>query len=500
MSPKHLTLRKIQSYLPDAVMLNAERVMDQPLQRVVTDSRNIAKDDFFIAIPGERVDAHDFLPHVQESGALGSLVSNVSKIPAELPVVLVNNTISALGEIAKAWRLDVAPKVVIVTGSNGKTTVKEMIASIFRAAVGQDHTLATVGNLNNEIGLPISLLRMNSEHQLAVIELGMNHPGETKVLAEIAAPNITLVNNAQREHQEFMQTVAAVAQEHALAIKALPSDGYAVFPSDSEYVQTWYDAAQNRPILTFAFVDEMDLSSTSTTRPTDVMGSWNQQGQLEIRTSQWPTKAVVNLKTLGDHNARNALAATAVGIASQLSKEAIVAGLEAFEAVSGRMRKLEITVQHTSITLIDDTYNANPDSVIAAIQAIEELPGQHWLVLGDMGEVGDQGPLFHEEIGEYAAQHQIDQMLSIGELTKFSHNAFVQTLEQRQSNQPESSQHYVAIDQLIDQLMSMIEKFSTKSSTTITNPLVILVKGSRFTKMERVITHLLSKEDPCYSS
>jgi UDP-N-acetylmuramoyl-tripeptide--D-alanyl-D-alanine ligase len=171
MSLKHLTMRKIQSYLPDAVMLHAEQVMDQPLQRVVTDSRKLEKDDFFIAIPGERFDAHDFLAQVQESGAIGSLVSNASKIPEKMPVILVGNTISALGEIAKAWRLDVAPKVVVVTGSNGKTTVKEMIASIFRAAVGQNHTIATVGNLNNEIGLPMSLLRMTDEHHFEVILL-----------------------------------------------------------------------------------------------------------------------------------------------------------------------------------------------------------------------------------------------------------------------------------------------------------------------------------------
>ena len=500
MNPKQLTIRRIQSYLPDAVMMHAEHVLDQPLHSIVTDSRRVVKDDFFIAISGERFDAHDFLAQVQESGAIGSLVSNVSKVPAQLPVVVVNNTITALGEIAKAWRLDLAPKVVVVTGSNGKTTVKEMIASIFRAAVGQNHTLSTLGNLNNEIGLPMSLLRMNGEHQLAVIELGMNHPGETKVLADIAAPDITLVNNAQREHQEFMQTVEAVAAEHALAIKALPLDGYAVFPSDSDYVQTWYDAAQNRPIRTFTLVDSTSANTTQVTRPADVIGAWNEYGELEISTPEWPTKAIVKLRTLGDHNAKNALAATAVGIAAQLSKEAIIAGLEAFEAVSGRMRKLDIKVQHTAITLVDDTYNANPDSVIAAIQAIEELPGQRWLVLGDMGEVGDQGPNFHQEVGAYAAHHHIDQLLSIGELTQFTHTAFQQASVTNTNNLSVASQHFDSMEQLMDQLMTMLAKFSSNHSQIEATPLVILVKGSRFTKMERVIQHLLSKEDPCYSS
>ena len=500
MNPKHLTMRRIQSYLPTAVMMHAEQVLDQPFNRILTDSRDVSKDDFFIAISGERFDAHDFLEQVKDAGVVGSLISDTSKLPTELPAVVVENTISALGAIAKAWRLELGSKVVVVTGSNGKTTVKEMIASIFRNAVGQNHTLSTLGNLNNEIGLPISLLRLNSDHQLAVIELGMNHPGETKVLADIACPNITLVNNAQREHQEFMQTVEAVATEHALAIKALPEDGYAVFPSDSEYVQTWYDAANNRPILTFALMDLKELANQSVGRLVDVIGSWNEQGQLEISTTAWASKAIINLQTFGDHNAKNALAATAVGIAAKLPKDAIVAGLEAFKAVSGRMRKSEIQVNQVCITLVDDTYNANPDSVIAAIDAIEDLPGQRWLVLGDMGEVGDQGPTFHREIGDYAAHHQIDQLLSIGELTKFTHEAFQQSNLSEKNTPARSCQHFNAIGSLIDQLMAMISEFASKPSRTEVMPLVILVKGSRFTKMERVIDHLLSKEDPCYSS
>jgi UDP-N-acetylmuramoyl-tripeptide--D-alanyl-D-alanine ligase len=354
--------------------------------------------------------------------------------------------------------------------------------------------------------LPLTLLRLNSEHQLAVIELGMNHPGETKVLADIASPDITLINNAQREHQEFMQTVEAVAKEHALAIQALPVDGYAVFPSDSEYADIWYRAAQTRPIYTFALNDERIQNQSD--RPADVIGRWHENGQLEINSPHWSSRAIVQLKTLGDHNAKNALAATAVGLAAGVSKEAIIQGLEAFEAVGGRMRKLEIKIGKTSITLVDDTYNANPDSVIAAIQAIEDLPGEHWLVLGDMGEVGNQGPAFHSEVGEYAAHHQIDQLLSIGELTTFTAEAFAKYKSSVHKNSNKLSQHFSSMEQLTSQLTTQIkifvEELEIKSGTTELSAaapsLVILVKGSRFTKMERVIQHLLSLEDPCYSS
>ena len=512
MTTQFLTMRTISQYLPEAVMMHADLVLDQPLKRIVTDSRKILKDDFFVAIAGEKFDAHDFLTQVQQAGAIGSLISNAARVPEQLPVALVNDTVLALGELAKAWRLELAPTVVVVTGSNGKTTVKEMIASIFRAAVGQEHSLSTDGNLNNEIGLPLTLLRLTSEHQLAVIELGMNHPGETKALAEIASPNITLINNAQREHQEFMQTVEAVAQEHALAIQALPTDGCAVFPGDSPYTDIWSSVAEGRPIFTFAFNTEETQNQSQ--GQTDVTGRWHEKGQLEISSPHWSTNALVQLKTLGDHNAKNALAATAVGLAAGVSKEAIIQGLEAFEAVGGRMRKLEIKIGKTLITLVDDTYNANPDSVLAAIQAIEDIPGKHWLVLGDMGEVGDQGPVFHREIGEYAAQHQIDQLWTIGELSSFTEEAFAQVKALSLKNSSKVGQHCNSMEQLTSQLTDQLKASAvqldpsssqtsnqtTSQTTSLVPSLVILVKGSRFTKMERVIQHLLSMEDQCYSS
>ena len=239
---QHMPLSMISEFLPDAQLLNMPSI-DQAIKRFISDSRQVAAGDLFIALRGEKFDAHDFLSDVQAKGAMACLVSSVEKLPHDFPAIVVKDTQEALQTLSSNWKQYCSQhnlkQVVIVTGSNGKTTVKGMIQSIFESAVGIDKALATQGNFNNEIGLPLTLLRLDLNHELAVIELGMNHPGETALLANIAKPTIALINNAQREHQEFMETVDAVAQEHALAIKALPTNGVAVYPADSEYSAYW---------------------------------------------------------------------------------------------------------------------------------------------------------------------------------------------------------------------------------------------------------------------
>jgi UDP-N-acetylmuramoyl-tripeptide--D-alanyl-D-alanine ligase len=253
MSNVAMTMEKLHGYLPQSTMLGSKEKTQQIIGQIVTDSRTIATGDFFVALSGDKFDGHNFLDDVKNKGALGSLISKQEKAPKDFPLLIVSDTKDALGKIAHLWRKELGTKLAVVTGSNGKTTVKEMIAKIFAKAAGSEKALSTKGNFNNEIGLPLTLLRLRQEHELAVIELGMNHPGETKYLAQIAAPNITLINNAQREHQEFMETVEAVAQEHALAIKALPADGIAIFPLDSQFVKIWFEAAGLRKVLTFGF-------------------------------------------------------------------------------------------------------------------------------------------------------------------------------------------------------------------------------------------------------
>ena len=348
-----------------------------------------------------------------------------------------------------------------------------MIASIFKEAVGQEHALMTSGNLNNEIGLPLTLLQLRSEHRLAVIELGMNHPGETAELAAIAKGTIALINNAQREHQEFMQSIAAVAKEHAAVIDALPLDGIAVFPAETPYTGVWREAAGSRKQIDFVWQGTKVDQSTATVR-----GYALANGGIRIET---PTGVIqVQLQTLGEHNCANALAACAVAIAAGISLEKIQLGLEKFVPVSGRMQVLQLS-RYTR--LINDTYNANPDSVVAAIDALALHDGERYLVLGDMGEVGIQGPEFHEELGRYAAKCGIEHLLTFGDLSQITSNTYLK-------NKPAGqARHYSELAQLNQDIQSQIKRLDHDPRGAIT----VLVKGSRFMRMERVV-EVLQKE------
>jgi UDP-N-acetylmuramoyl-tripeptide--D-alanyl-D-alanine ligase len=433
----------------------------------------------FIALVGERSDAHDFLGELASAGASAALISNPEKCPTDVAAVCVEDTKQSLGQLAKAWRSQFAIPVALVTGSNGKTTVKEMIASIFKAAAGEECTLVTKGNLNNDIGLPLTLLRMRSSDRLAVIELGMNHPGETAELAAITQANIVLINNAQREHQEFMASVEAVAKEHATALSALPQDGVAVFPADSEFSDVWHQAAAGRKVIDFV------LSTDAIVLKASVTGKLLANGRIEIATELGKTE--IQLNTLGNHNVRNALAASAVALGAGLSLENIKAGLESFAPVNGRMQAQSL---NPHCTLIDDSYNANPDSVRAAIDALKQSGNVSWLVLGDMGEVGNQGPAFHEEVGAYAAEQGVAKLFALGEQCKFA----VQGFDKSQKDQVTgSAAHFTTLDQLLEELNeALVNQESSKQMH-----LDILVKGSRFMRMERVVQALLEEAKTC---
>ena len=474
------TLAQVQAMLPGSHLLNisakeAEKLM---LSRVGTDSRQIDSGELFIALTGERFDAHDFLVDVANSGAGAALISNAKKCPDNLPAVCVPDTRLGLGELAKAWRASHAIPLALVTGSNGKTTVKEMIASIFKAAAGEAHTLVTKGNLNNEIGLPLTLLKLRSTDALAVVELGMNHPGETALLASIAQANIALINNAQREHQEFMETVAAVAEEHADVIRALPKNGIAVFPADSEFSGVWKAAAAGRKVIDFS------LTSTQSNLGAAVSGHQLSNGCVQINLGEHSIE--VQLNTLGAHNVRNALAASAVALAAGISLEKIKQGLEAFAPVNGRM---QIKFSDSKYTLIDDSYNANPDSVRAAIDALKQSGGVAWLVLGDMGEVGNQGPEFHREVGAYAAEQGITKLLALGEQCVFAVNGFGSIKTATGS----SASHFTSVENLISKLNEELRSHLASGHQHLN----ILVKGSRFMRMERVVQALLEEAKTC---
>ena len=476
------SLSQAQAMLPGSTLMNAsaQNAKEIMISRVGTDSRQIERNELFVALVGERFDAHDFLLDVAKAGAGAALISNQDQCPADLPAICVSNTRIGLGNLAKAWRATYSIPLALVTGSNGKTTVKEMIASIFKAAVGEQHTLVTKGNLNNDIGLPLTLLKLRPTDRLAVVELGMNHPGETAQLAAIAQASIALINNAQREHQEFMATVAAVAQEHSDAIRVLPKDGIAVFPADSEFSNVWREAAADRKVIDFI------LTSAQTKTSASVTGSLLSNGFVKIQTELGTIE--VQLNTLGSHNVRNALAACSVGIAAGVSLEKIKQGLEAFSPVNGRM---QAKAMDSNRTLIDDSYNANPDSVRAAIDALKQSGNLSWLILGDMGEVGNQGPEFHREVGAYAAEQGISKLFALGEQCQFALQGFNKVAST--SLTASSAIHFADMDSLITQLRAALHAQSTGSNQHLN----ILVKGSRFMRMERVVQALLEEAKAC---
>ena len=436
------------------------------IDRVHTDTRTLLPGDLFVVLKGERFDAHSFLGESRNNGAVAAIaVHGLSQ--AGLAGLLVDDTQVALQQLATAWRRKFQIPLIAVTGSNGKTTVTQMISFILHAWLG-DEALATAGNLNNHIGLPLTLLRLRQDdttwHRAAVVEIGMNHPGEIGLLGLIAAPTVALVNNAQREHQEFMHSVEAVARENGAIIESLGPSGTAVFPADDPHSALWHALAGKRPTLTFALNGGADVTC---------LPVWDdKRWALMLQTPAGST--ALQLNVAGLHNVKNALAAVACALAAGCPLGAIQRGLEAFVPVKGRS-DISTWVRHGKfVTLVDDTYNANPDSVRAAIDVLAGLDGPRWLVLGDMGEVGDKGPEFHHEVGVYAMQRGIQIVWTVGPLSAHTAAAF------------RGARHF---EKLADLLKVVQQAPDCKA---------VVVKGSRFMKMEQFVAALVAsgtKED-----
>ena len=430
-----------------------------PIERVHTDTRSLRPGDLFVALKGESFDANDYLAQAKVAGAVGA-VAERGLAEAELGGVEVPDSLAALGELARRWREQWVGPLIAVAGSNGKTTVTQMVAAVLRAAAG-DAALATQGNFNNHIGVPLTLLRLRATHRLAVVELGMNHPGEIAHIAAMALPTVALVNNAQREHQEFMATVEAVARENGEVIRALRDDGVAVFPSDDAHTPIWRGLAGQRRQLSFSDTDEK--ADVHATQALWADGAWavhmvTPEGERDCR-----------LAIAGRHNVRNALAATACALAAGVPLDVIVHGLSVFEPVGGRSRALTVRLASGPVTLVDDTYNANPDSVMAAIQVLAELPGPRCLVLGDMGEVGEQGLAFHLEVLRHADACGIEQVHVAGDWMRQA----TEVLAQEGARAP---RFWADVDALTHTVCNTLG--AQKS---------VLVKGSRFMQMERVV-------------
>ncbi|WGT62851.1 UDP-N-acetylmuramoyl-tripeptide--D-alanyl-D-alanine ligase [Variovorax paradoxus] len=461
--PMMLTLGQAQQWIPGARLVGDAKIA---IARVHTDTRTLSAGDLFVALKGERFDANEFLADAKAQGAVAALAHHGLEA-AGLAGLEVPDSLTALGALGARWRAQFDLPLIAVTGSNGKTTVTQMIAAIL-VAFRADRALATAGNFNNEIGVPLTLLRLRAKHQLAVVELGMNHPGEIARLAAIARPTIALVNNAQREHLEFMATVDAVARENGAVFSFLPEGGTAVFPHGDEFTPLWNGMAHDgapRRCMTFGEQADADISLV---RAEWQQGAW----QVHVRTPLGNFDA--RLHIAGRHNVVNALAATACALAAGVPLQAIAAGLTRFQPVKGRSKASEVVLPGGHpITLVDDSYNANPDSVRAAIDVLAALPGPRLLVLGDMGEVGNRAAEFHTEVGDWARQRGIEAVYALGAETAHSIAAFGGAGSGEHGN---DGRHFDEIDALNAAVLARLPQVGS-----------VLVKGSRFMKMERVV-------------
>ena len=450
LTPPMMRLSELTALIPQATLLGPDRTFNE----VSTDTRSLSDQALFFALRGERFDAHDFADQAIEHGAVALVVEK--RLPIDAPQIIVEDTRAALGAAAAGWRGRFKIPIISVTGSNGKTTVTQMLAAILLEECGDEGRLATRGNLNNDIGLPLTLFRLRESHRFAVVELGMNHPGEIAALATIAKADVALVNNAQREHQEFMGSVEATAHENGASISALPKTGVAVFPADDPCAPIWRELAGERPVMDFGFHHPAAVKAQFKQIPEGL--------ELHLETPKGRLKCKVHLA--GEHNAHNAAAAATAAIAAGIPLESIKKGLEGFKPVSGRgvMRR---SIQ--GATVIDDSYNANPDSVRAAIDLLANQNGPAILVLGDMGEVGSMGAEFHREIGAYAFERGLSALLGHGDLCRHAIEAF----------EGPHGRHFEAIDALIECAQDLASPGAT-----------LLVKGSRFMRMERVVKAL----------
>jgi UDP-N-acetylmuramoyl-tripeptide--D-alanyl-D-alanine ligase len=441
------TLAHAHALLPGSVLVGDGNL---PFGRVHSDTRTLRGGDLFVALRGERFDGHAYLAQARRTGAVAALAER--GLGDAMPGLLVPDTLVALQQLAAAWRAQFTLPLIAVTGSNGKTTVTQMVAAILQAWLGAD-ALATAGNLNNHIGVPLTLLRLRQHHRAAVLELGMNHAGEIALLAGLVRPTVALVNNAQREHQEFMANVEAVARENGAVIESLAETGTVVIPADDEHTPLWRMLAGVRHVLSFSPDGLAHVTAAA---------EW--QGQhwaLKVLTPAG--QAVTVLRVAGRHNLRNALAAAACALAGGAPLQAIADGLAAFKAVAGRSDLLTLNLAGREVRLVDDSYNANPDSVLAAIDVLAGLAGPRWLVLGDMGEVGAEGRRFHVEVGAAARSAGIDHFWAAGPLCAHAG----------------AERHFDTVAELLGAIAGQRPQAAS-----------ILVKGSRFMKMEQVVQAL----------
>lgn len=432
---------------------------DVEVQGVGTDSRAIVNGQLFVAIKGENFDGNSYAVDAVKQGAAAVLVSDAHT--AASPSIVVKDTRLALGQLAQYWRNQFALPLIAITGSNGKTTTKEMLTAILSAATKDAQKVhATVGNLNNDIGLPLTLLKLRKQHAYAVIEMGMNHLGEINYLTNIAQPTVALINNAGTAHIGELGSRDNIAQAKGEIFNGLNADGIAVLNADDAFFAYWQTLNTSKKIVTFGLNNAADITA--------VYQEIDGLSHVQLTT---PTGVVnFNLNVLGKHNISNALAASAAAVVLGVSNQDIANGLQNMQAVHCRLQRKQGL---NDALLIDDTYNANPDSMKAAIDVLAAMDTRRVFVMGDMGELGAEAAEMHAKIGLYAKQKGIAKLLAFGELSANAASSF-----------GDGAEHFSVLEDVITQATSLMQKDVT-----------LLVKGSRFMKMERVIDALVSNAE-----
>lgn len=425
------------------------------LTTISTDSRHLAPGALFVALTGENFDGHNFIRAARERGATAALVSR--KVHDPLPQLCVPDTRLALGQLGATRRGAFTQPLIALTGSNGKTTLKEMIAAILRLS---GPTLATRGNLNNDLGVPLTLLGLQPQHRYAVIEMGANHPQEIAYLTGLARPDVAIINNAGPCHLEGFGDIAGVARSKGEIFQGLSADGVAIINSDDVYAPLWKEMNQGRRIVDFA------LEQTAA-----VSGILRGGARFLLRTAQGELET--SLPLAGQHNVRNALAAAAATLSVGATLEQVREGLENLQAVSGRMQRL--TGKHGG-TIIHDAYNANPASLAAALRTLAEEAGRNWLVLGDMRELGANAEQFHAQSGEQARLAGFERLFALGEHSQAAVGAF-----------GTGAVHFTSAEEL----SAALEEALQQAGATLPR---LLVKGSRGMRMERIVTALAAPE------
>ncbi|NOQ64120.1 MAG: UDP-N-acetylmuramoyl-tripeptide--D-alanyl-D-alanine ligase [Methyloprofundus sp.] len=422
------------------------------------DTRALKAGDLYIAIRGEQFDGHDFLAQAEAAGARAVIVAELMQ--TALPQIIVKDTRLALAELAAAVREKAQVTVCAMTGSNGKTTVKEMIAAILSV---QASVLFTAGNFNNEIGVPLTLLRLTEQHQYAVIEMGANHQGEIAYSCQYAKPDVAIINNVGAAHIEGFGSLAGVAQAKAEIIQALSADGVAILNADDVFFSQWQALAGERKLISFGLQNSADVTAENISIQLEGL-----QFKTEFELIANQQRVLINLGLAGEHNVLNALAASAACLALGIALEQIQQGLQQVKAVQGR---LQLCASAAGNKIINDTYNANPASLEVALQVLQKCATQRWVVLGAFGELGDDSMQCHRDMGEQIKQAGVTRLFAVGELAKYSVKSFGKGAD----------------------YFSTKEELITALQQAITAEVVILVKGSRAQKMETVVNALIGQ-------